>query len=113
MSLVADVASWLLLSAGAAFVVIGSIGLLRLPDFYSRLHPAGLTDTLGAGLMLLGLAAQSGASLVTVKLIIIIVLLWLTSPTSTHATARAALAAGLQPHSKPPVARSGSKDEAR
>ena len=97
MAMVLDVLSWVLLLAGAAFVVIGAFGMWRLPDFYPRLHPAGLTDTMGAGLILLGLLLQSEAGLVAIKLLIIAVFLLFTSPTTGHATARAALAAGLRP----------------
>jgi multicomponent Na+:H+ antiporter subunit G len=92
-----DVASWVLLMAGAFFCVVGGIGLHRLPDFFSRMHGAGITDTLGAGLVLGGLMLQAGLSLITIKLIFILGLLWLTSPTSTHAIAKAARAAGLEP----------------
>ncbi len=92
-----DGLSWLLLLAGAAFVIIGAFGMLRLPDFYSRLHPAGLTDTMGAGLILLGLLLQAEVAIVAVKLLLIAGFLLFTSPTSGHATARAALAAGLRP----------------
>ena len=60
-----------LLAAGSIFVLIGAFGLIRLPDFYTRLHAAGITDTLGAELILLGLMFQAGLSLVTVKLILI------------------------------------------
>ena len=93
---VLDILSWLLLLAGATFVIIGAFGMLRLPDFYSRLHPAGLTDTMGAGLILLGLLLQAETVIVGVKLLIIAVFLLFTSPTSAHATARAAMAAGLR-----------------
>ncbi|MDA1101653.1 MAG: monovalent cation/H(+) antiporter subunit G [Proteobacteria bacterium] len=96
-----DGMSWLLLLAGAAFVIIGAFGMLRLPDFYSRLHPAGLTDTMGAGLILLGLLLQAEAWIVAVKLLIIAAFLLFTSPTASHATARAALAAGLRPWQTP------------
>jgi len=82
---------------GALFAVIGAVGVLRLPDFFSRMHGAGITDTLGAGLILTGLMLYSGLSLVTVKLVMILFLLWITSPTSTHALAKAALASGLEP----------------
>lgn len=92
-----DIASWALLMAGGAFCVIGGIGLHRLPDFFSRMHGAGITDTLGAGLVILGLLLQAGLTLVAVKLIFILGILWLTSPTSTHAIAKAARAAGLEP----------------
>ncbi|MBT4043484.1 MAG: monovalent cation/H(+) antiporter subunit G, partial [Rhodospirillaceae bacterium] len=77
-----DVLSWLLLLAGSVFVIIGAFGMLRLPDFYSRLHPAGLTDTMGAGLILLGLILQAETGIVAVKLLIIGVFLLFTSPTS-------------------------------
>ena len=97
MALLLDLSSWILLLVGAAFMIIGSLGLIRMPDFYTRLHPAGLTDTMGAGLVLAGLALQAGFNLVLVKLALIFLFLMLTSPTASHATARAALAAGLAP----------------
>ena len=92
-----DMLSWAILVLGAIFCVIGGLGLLRFPDFYSRLHGAGITDTLGAGLVLLGLMLQGGWSMITVKLVIILTFLWLTSPTSTHALAKAAQSSGLEP----------------
>ena len=92
-----DIASWILLMAGAFFCVVGGIGLHRLPDFFSRMHGAGITDTLGAGLVILGLVLQAGFTLVAVKLLFILGLLWLTSPTATHAIAKAARASGLEP----------------
>ena len=67
MSLLLDVVSALMLLGGAFFVTVGGIGVYRLPDFYTRLHGAGVTDTLGAGLILLGLSLQAGFSLATVK----------------------------------------------
>ena len=92
-----DIASWILLMAGASFCVVGGIGLHRLPDFFSRMHGAGITDTLGAGLVIFGLVLQAGFTLVAVKLLFILGLLWLTSPTATHAIAKAARASGLEP----------------
>ena len=96
IELLLNILSWLALLIGSAFVLIGAIGILRLPDFYSRLHPAGLTDTMGAGIILLGLLLQTESFIVAVKLLIIVVFLMFTSPTTGHATARAALAAGLR-----------------
>ncbi len=96
MELFLDILSWVLLLVGSAFVLIGAFGIWRLPDFYSRLHPAGLTDTMGAGLVLLGLLLQAEAIMVGIKLVLIAVFLLFTSPTTGHATARAALAAGLR-----------------
>ncbi|MCH8097610.1 MAG: monovalent cation/H(+) antiporter subunit G [Proteobacteria bacterium] len=92
-----DILSWVLLLGGGAFVIIGGVGLLRLPDFYTRLHAAGMTDTLGAGLIILGMMVEGGLSLVTVKLVLLGALIFLTSPTATHAIANAAFTAGLEP----------------
>lgn len=97
MEVVTDVLSWLLLLAGAFFLLTSAIGVLRLPDVFTRLHAAGMTDTLGAALTLTGLMLQAGFSLVTVKLLLIWLFLWFTSPVSTHAVARAALLAGIEP----------------
>ena len=89
--------SWILLLGGSFFSVVGGIGIIRLPDFYSRLHGGGVTDTLGAGLVLVGLMLQSGLSLVTVKLLMILFFLVITSPTSCHALAHSAMTQGLEP----------------
>jgi multicomponent Na+:H+ antiporter subunit G len=97
MSLLVDMLSWILLLAGGAFCIIGALGLVRMPDFFTRMHAASVTDTLGAGLMLLGLMLQAGFTLVTVKLIVLGLLIFFTSPTATHALAQAALARGLRP----------------
>ncbi len=95
MSLAVEIISGICLLAGAIFCVIGGIGILRLPDLYTRTHAATITDTLGAGLMLLGLMGYGGLSLVTVKLVLIIILLWVTSPTIAHALVKAAHAQGV------------------
>ena len=97
MSLALLYASWLVLALGSLWVVIGGIGIVRMPDFFTRLHPAGLTDTVAAGLLLVGLALQADSVIVVLKLLLIAVFLFFTTPTSSHATARAALAAGLAP----------------
>ena len=96
-ALIIDAVSWALLASGAFLVVVGALGLIRMPDFYTRMHAAGITDTLGADLILAGLMVQAGFSLVTVKLLLIGAFLFFTSPTSTHAIANAALTAGLKP----------------
>lgn len=95
--MIVDVLSWICLLLGCALCIIGGLGLLRLPDFYSRMHGGGITDTLGAGLVLLGLMFQAGLTMVTVKLAMILVVLLITSPTSTHAVGKAALISGLKP----------------
>jgi len=97
IELILDLISAGLLAAGSIFVLIGAFGLIRLPDFYTRLHAAGITDTLGAELILLGLMFQAGLSLVTVKLILISLFIFFTSPTATHAVANAARVMGLKP----------------
>ena len=96
MSLI-DMASWVLLVAGGLFCIVGGIGLHRMPDLYTRMHAASVTDTLGAGLVLLGLILQAGWTLVMAKLVIIGLLIFFTSPAATHALARAALGRGLKP----------------
>ena len=97
MQIALDVAVWFLLLTGTVFAVIGGAGLIRLPDLYCRMHGSGITDTLGAGLILAGLMLHSGASLVTVKLLAVWFFLLVTSPTATHALARSAMAQGIHP----------------
>ncbi len=96
-ALIIDAVSWALLVSGSFLVLVGALGLIRMPDFYTRMHAAGITDTLGADLILLGLMVQAGFSLVTIKLLLIGAFLFFTSPTSTHAIANAAFTAGLKP----------------
>jgi len=93
----AEIISWACIILGSFFCIVGGIGLLRLPDLFSRMHGAGITDTLGAGLIITGLMFHSGLSLVSAKLFLIVFFLYLTSPTSTHAVAKAARLAGLEP----------------
>ncbi len=97
MEILVDMASWVLLVAGGGFCIVGGLGLLRLPDVYARMHAAGITDTLGAGLILAGLMLQGGLTLITVKLFLILMFLLYTSPTSTYALANAAYQRGLAP----------------
>jgi multicomponent Na+:H+ antiporter subunit G len=97
MSVMIDAASWACLVAGGTFCIIGTIGLIRMPEFFTRIHAASVTDTLGAGLILVGLVLQAGFTLVAAKLLMIGVLILFTTPTATHALARAGLARGLKP----------------
>ena len=97
MALLLDVLSWAMLLAGAGFVLVGGIGVLRLPDLYTRMHAGSLTDTLGTLLILGGIMLQAGLSLATIKLAAIAVFLLLTGPTAAYALANAALLAGLLP----------------
>ena len=92
--------SWALMVLGSGFIVIGGIGAIRLPNFYTRMHAASLTDSMGSILILLGLMLQSGLTLVTVKLLAILVFLLLTGPTATYSMANAAFLSGMHPNSK-------------
>ena len=93
--MILDLLSWILIVTGGSLGVIGGIGLLRFPDFLSRLHAVGITDTGCAILVLTGLGLQSGLSLETVKLFLIYVFLFFTSPTSSYSLAYAAWKTGL------------------
>jgi multicomponent Na+:H+ antiporter subunit G len=97
MSLLVDAASWILLGTGGLACLVGALGILRMPDFYTRVHAASVIDTLGAGGLLLGAILQAGWSLAALKLAIIGLLLFLTCPAAAHALARAALGRGLAP----------------
>jgi len=97
MQILAGVLSGIFLLAGSFFAVVGAIGVIRMPDLFTRLHAAGVTDTMGAGLILLGLMFLGGFSLVTVKLILVLGFLWFSSPVSTYALAAATLASGQEP----------------
>jgi len=92
-----DTLSWVLLTLGGLSVLIGGIGALRMPDLYTRMHAASVTDSLGAILVLVGIMLQAGWSLATIKLIAILLFLLMTSPTSSNALASAALLAGTRP----------------
>ncbi len=92
-----DILSWILLLSGGVFGVIGGLGLLRFPDFYTRLHAAGITDTLCALLIIAGLMLQAGLSILTLKLALILLFLLFTAPTASHALARAAVVDGIEP----------------
>ena len=91
-----DILSWVLLASGGLLGIIGGIGMHRLPDFFSRMHAAGLADTMVAALILLGLGLQAGLTLASFKLFLIFAFLFFTSPTASHALANAALHSGLR-----------------
>jgi multicomponent Na+:H+ antiporter subunit G len=95
-----DGLSLVLLLGGGAFVLIGGIGLLRMPDLYTRMHAASLTDTMGTVLVLFGVMLQAGLSLATIKLAAIGIFLLLTSPTATYALSNAALMSGIRPDAR-------------
>lgn len=97
MNLIADLLSWVLLLTGGFFLLAGGIGLLRLPDFFTRVHAAGVTDTMGAGAILVGMMFQAGLTQASIKLVLIVLFMLFTSPTASHALAQAALHGGLKP----------------
>ena len=97
-----DVITSVLLIAGCGVALVSGIGLVRMPDFYTRIHPAGKNDTLAQTLILFGLMVAAGASLVSVKLAFIWIFLFLTTPSSTHAIARAAHVDGRKPWERDP-----------
>lgn len=78
-------------STGVFFLLMGAIGLLRFPDFYTRMHAAGKCDTLGSLLVVTGLAVYAGLTIDSIKMLLIALFIFVTSPTATHAMARAAL----------------------
>lgn len=89
--------SMLVVAAGAFFLLVGSVGIIRLPDFYARTHATSKSDTLGLMLVLAGLAIYEGFDLNSVKLLLVLVFVVLTNPVGAHALARAALKFGLRP----------------
>jgi multicomponent Na+:H+ antiporter subunit G len=97
MAATIEILSWVLILTGSVFVIIGGVGLLRLPDFYTRIHAAGITDTLGSWLILTGLILHEGFSLGAAKLAMLLFFLLITSPLASHALAKAAFLRGLDP----------------
>ena len=101
MTIAIDILSWVMLTAGSAFVFIGGLGALRMPNLYTRMHAASLTDTMAAVLILGGIMLQAGLTLATIKLAAILLFLLLTSPTASNALASAAILSGMQPEEGP------------
>lgn len=108
MDMALEILAWIAIVAGLFFMLVGTIGVLRLPDVYTRLHGAGMTDTMGAGFLLLGMAFKTVEDildghtsywLVLTRLVLVYLFLLFTSPISTHALARAGLAGGVEPWS--------------
>ena len=106
MDMVVDVLAWLFTVSGLFFMLVGTVGILRMPDVFTRLHAAGMTDTMGAGFLILGMClhtalgiahGEAGYWAVLVRLVLVYAFLTFTSPISTHALARAAIAGGVEP----------------
>ena len=92
-----QIVSTIFLTGGVFFAITGSVGLLRMPDFFTRLHPAGKSDTLAQLLILVGLMFLCTDVWTVVKLGLLTGLLFVTSPTATHAISRAAQLDGEVP----------------
>lgn len=109
MAMAIDILSWICLTAGGLFVFIGGLGALRMPNLYTRMHAASLTDSMGAVLVLGGIMLQAGMTLATIKLAAILLFLLITSPTASNALASAAILSGLQPKEGPVKPRRDSR----
>lgn len=97
IDLLREIVAGLFLLAGCCFILIGAVGLNRMPDLFTRIHAASLIDTTGVGLVLIGLMFLGGFTLVTVKLAFLLLFLLFMGPVATHALAAAALNAGIKP----------------
>jgi|TARA_B100001079_G_scaffold204885_1_gene178614 multicomponent Na+:H+ antiporter subunit G len=89
--------SSLFITTGALSILVGLLGVYRMPDFYTRLHAASIIDTLGAMLILFGLILYYGLNIVSLKLLLILIFILITTPTAAHALAKSALHGNLKP----------------
>ena len=97
MTVLVDILSGLCIAAGIIALLVGALGLIRLPDLYSRTHAVGMMDTAGVGFIILGLIIHEGFTLISVKLALVGIFLFFTSPIATHAVAQVAHRSGLKP----------------
>ena len=112
MGMLVDALSGLFITLGVIALLIGSLGLVRLPDLFSRTHAVGMMDTAGVGLVILGLIVHEGLTLISFKLALIGIFLFFTSPISTHAVAQGAFRSGLRPITHDPQDKGvSSRDE--
>lgn len=98
LQLLVDALSWISFLVGGFFLFVGSLGMVRLVDFWARLHAASIIDSAGVGLILFGMMLQGGLTLITAKLVLIVLFLLITGPTASHAVANAAFMSGSRPH---------------
>ncbi len=103
MDFILDALSWVLLTGGVFLGISGAIGTIRFPDFYTRVHATSVTDTLCALCIIAGLILQAGLTLLSVKLIFILMFLWYTSPAASHALVRAGHHMGVRPYLSRPA----------
>jgi|TARA_B100000470_G_scaffold195439_1_gene164455 multicomponent Na+:H+ antiporter subunit G len=95
-----NIFSIIFIVAGLFFMIVSAVGVIRLPDVFSRSHAVSLTDSLGAFLMLVGLAFHEGLGTNMLKILVVLALLYILNPVIAHATVRAALRSGLKPWQK-------------
>lgn len=107
METLLNISSALCLLIGSFLCLSGGVGILRFPDFYTRMHAVGVTDTLAAGMILIGLMLQSPDLIVILKLIMILMMTLLISPTASHALAQAAVHNSLPPMLAPKETQQG------
>jgi multicomponent Na+:H+ antiporter subunit G len=98
-----DVISTIFLAAGSLIMITGTVGLLKFPDFYTRMHATGKCDTLGQILIIMGCMIYEGFTFITIKLLLVSAFYLLAGPASTHALMKAAYVTGL------PVWKKGDK----
>ena len=97
MSAVLDILGWGALCLGGFFCVVGALGLNRMPDVFTRMHATSVSDTMGVGLLVVGMLSQTDDWMVAARLVIILIVLWVTGAVASHALARAALHDGKKP----------------
>jgi len=97
MTLIVEIASWAFILAGSFFTLVGAFGLVRMPEIFTRMHAASVTDTLGVGFLIIGMSLQTGLGLVTLKLVFLMALFIFAGPVVTHALAQACLHEGIKP----------------
>jgi multicomponent Na+:H+ antiporter subunit G len=97
VTLALDLLSWVCILLGSFFTIVGAFGLVRMPEVFTRMHAASVTDTLGVGFLILGMGLQAGLSLVTLKLVFLLALFFFTGPVVTHALAQACLHENIRP----------------
>ena len=97
MNALLNTVAYFFIISGAVAIVIGLIGVFRMPDFFTRLHAASIIDTMGTMLILVGLMLYSGFNLISVKLLLILVFIIITTPAAAHALAKSAIHGELKP----------------
>jgi len=97
VSLALDILGWAALCLGGFFCMVGALGLNRMPDVFTRMHATSVSDTMGVGLLVVGMLSQTTDWTVAVRLVIIVIVLYVTGAVASHALARAALHDGEKP----------------